>query len=99
MGTIVITEYGDSGHEGKREAPIANLNTSLKATSDTSTSTTVESLTLQEGTRYVSVYGAELHRVSTQSATATDKYEMVPAGQSIQVSTDDAATIYYRLDA
>lgn len=99
MGTIVITEYGDSGHEGKREAPIANLNTALKTTSDASTSTTAESIVLQSGTRYVSVYGVELHRISTKSSSAADQYELVPAGMSVQVSVNGGDTLYYKADA
>jgi hypothetical protein len=99
MGTIFIEQYGDTGHTGKADAPIANLNTLLVSTKDATTSSSAENITLDAGTRLVSVYGLEAHRVCITSDTTASKYAYIPATTWRDFSVNAGETFYYELDA
>ena len=99
MGTIVIEEYAAVGGKGSRDAPVVNLNTCLATTSDATTSTTAESITLNSGTRFVSVYAVELHRVSVLSSDGSAQYGLVPAGTIRDFAVPEGSTLYYKADA
>lgn len=101
MGTITIIEYSSIGGPGATDgSPVANLSTALKTTTDSTTSTSSENITLQPDTRYISVYGAELHRVSLKDSTVADRYALVTAGNVLDFAVNKSdRTLYYRADA
>lgn len=103
MGTIVIVEFGNTGTLHKREVTIPDLSKQTKFTSDATTSTSVESITLNSDTRAVKIYANELHRVSMVDSTVSTTYDYVPADSTRATSADFGVkggdTLYYRLDA
>lgn len=103
MGTIKIVEFGNTGASHTRDVSVADLSKQTGFTSDATTSTTVESITLAKNTRIVKVYADELHRVSLVDSACTTAFDFVP-GDSTRVSRGDfgvqgGETLYYRLDA
>lgn len=101
MGTITITEYTSIGGAGAVDgAPVANLSGSITTTTDATTSTTAESITLNADTRFVRIVGVEKHRVSVKDSTAASNYDTVEAGikEDFAINQSDR-TLYYRLDA
>lgn len=99
MGTIVIEEYAGTGSRANRDAPVVDLNTCLATTVDATTSTTAESITLNSGTRVITVYGVEAHRVSVLSADGSAKYGFVAAGTYRDFGVAPGDTLYYKLNA
>ena len=99
MGTIYIEEYGSIGCEANRDAPISDLNTLLGLTKDATTSSTAESITLTEGTRQVTLYAAEDHRVCITSDTSATKYAFLPGAVFRSFGVEPGDTLYYELDA
>ena len=99
MGTIAIEEYQASGHKGNRTAPIMDLSTLLARTDDATTSTSAESVTLNDGTRFVSVYAVEKHRISLGTDTTGTNYAVILAGETKKFAVKEGQTLYYRADA
>lgn len=99
MGTIVIEQYGSLGSGANRDAPIVDLNTNLGTTVDATTSTTAESVVLNAGTRAITVYGVEDHRVTVLSADGSANYGFVAAGSYRDFGVPQGATLYYKLNA
>ena len=93
MGTPTIIEYGSVGSQANRDTDVADLGTCLKTTVDASTSGTVESVTLNPGTRIVSVVGDAEHRISVKSTDCTDNYDIVGTTKE---SFGATGTLYYR---
>lgn len=98
MGTIVIEEYGSVGSGANRDAPIANLQTMLATTVDATTSTSAESITLNLGTRVITVFAVEDHRVSVLSSNGSIKYGFVASGFYRDFGVDEGSVLYYRSD-
>lgn len=99
MGTIYIEEYGSIGSDANRDASVNDLKTLLALTKDASTSSSSENVVLNEGTRQVSIYGVEAHRVVIGSDTTASVYAFIPAGQFRDFGVSAGATLYYELDA
>jgi len=99
MGTITIEEYGTAGAGKDHSTQIPNLKTLLKTTVDSSTSTSAESITLQDGTGIVTITAVEDHRLSYGSDLTTSAYALCGAGVSRDFGVEGGATIYYRADA
>lgn len=99
MGTITIEEYTSAGTDNQREAQVPDLGTCIKTTTDATTSTTEESITLQGGTNLIAIDGVEKHRVSLTSSGTDDggNYATVNAGLIRVLGA--TGTLYYRLDA
>ena len=99
MGTIYIEEYGNAGTNGQRDVQVPDLNTLLALTKDATTSNTAESITLNAGTRVVSVYAAEAHRLCIGSDTTATIYAYIPATTRLDFGVNAGDTLYYELDA
>ena len=99
MGTITIIEYNTLGTPARRDADIADLTAVIKTTVDATTTTTAESIVLDEETRLVRIVGAEKHRVSTKDTLVTTEYDTVEAGTKEDFGVRPGVTLYYRLDA
>ncbi len=99
MGTIVIEEYGSVGSSANRDAPVVDLATNLNTTVDATTSTSAESITLNLGTRAITVYGVENHRVTLLSSDGSIKYGFVAAGTYRDFGVTPGAILYYKLNA
>ena len=99
MGTIYIEEYGSIGSDANRDAPLSDLNTQLALTKDATTSSTAESIVLNGGTRQVTIYAVEDHRVCVTSDTTDTKYAIVAAGSYRDFGVTPGSTLYYELDA
>lgn len=101
MGTLTIEQYSAAGSDKQHETPIANLYAQLSITIDSTTSTSAESITLNEDTSYIVVTGAEKHRVSIQDSTAATNYAEIAAGDAGRrdFGVKGGETLYYRLDA
>jgi hypothetical protein len=97
MGTITIEEYSHSGGAGDKEAPVAYL-AGVTRTQDATTSTTAESITLQDSTKIIRVVGAEDHRLSLVEDTTGTNYATVGT-TAREFGVKPGATLYYRLDA
>jgi hypothetical protein len=97
MGTITIEEYSHSGGAGDKEASVPYLG-GMTRTQDASTSTTSESITLQDSTKVIRVVGAEDHRISMVEDTTGDNYATVGT-TSLDFGVKGGTTLYYRLDA
>lgn len=99
MGTIVIEEYGAAGTPKQSDTQMVNLKTLLVTTVDSTTSTTAESITLQEGTSLIAVSSVEDHRVALASDTTATKYAKTLAGNLRWFGVEGGSTLYYRADA
>ncbi len=100
MGTITIEEWASVGEpDNSNGVPI--YKDLIKVTVDATTSTSDETITLDKGTRYVSVTAVEIHRVSVYGATTVSKYAQVNAGERRDIAVPVAlgGTLSYRLDA
>ena len=98
MGTLTIVEYNTLGTEARRDANIADLQSVIKTTVDTSTSTSAESITLNDQTRLVRVIGDADHRISVLSSDCTDQYDIVGVVKD-DFGVRPGSTFYYRLDS
>lgn len=99
MGTIYIEEYSEIGSAANADAPVQYLNSLLALTKDATTSSTAESVTLNQHAKSVSIYAVEAHRVCMTSDTSADKYTIIPAGQIRDFGVKPGDTLYYELDA
>ena len=99
MGTIVIEQYGSIGSAANRDAPIADLKSLLVTNVDATTSTTAESVTLDIGTRAVTIYAVEDHRVSVASSDASTRYAFVAAGTYRDFGVEPGSILYYKANA
>jgi len=97
MGTITIEEYSHAGAAGDKEAQVPYL-AGMKRTQDATTSTTAESITLQDSTKIIRVVGAEDHRISLAEDTTGTNYATVGTN-NIDYGVKGGETLYYRLDA
>lgn len=99
MGTIVIEEYGSLGSGANRDAPVPDLSTNLSTTVDATTSTSAESITLNDGARAITVYAFEDHRVTLLSSDGSVKYGFVAAGTYRDFGVTPGSTLYYKANA
>jgi len=103
MGTIVIYEFGNTGTNNSRSVSIADLSAQKARTQDATTSTTVESITLNQDTRTCIIKAEEDHRVSLVDSDCTTTYMDVvgdaTGATTLDVGVKGGATLYYRLDA
>lgn len=99
MGTIVIEQYGSLGSAANRDAPIADLKSLLDTNVDATTSTTAENITLNIGTRVVTIYAVEDHRVSVASSDASTRYAFVAAGTYRDFGAEPGSILYYKANA
>ena len=99
MGTVYIEEYGSLGSVANRDAPISDLNTLLVTTKDATTSGTAGNVVLGDGSRVVTIYAVEAHRICIGSDTTATTYAIIPAGQVRSFGVNAGETLYYELDA
>lgn len=99
MGTILIEEYGSVGSAANRDTQIEDLNTLLATTKDATTSASAEYVTLNSGTRVVTVVATEAHRVCMTSDTSASKYAIVQAAEKRSFGVKPGDKLYYELDA
>ena len=99
MGTITIEQFGSVGSAANTDAPIENLATLLAITKDATTSTSAESIVLNEGTRVVTITAVEAHRVCLRTDTTATKYAVVQAGKTRSFGVPPGVLLFYELDA
>jgi hypothetical protein len=99
MGTITIEEFGSVGSAANTDLPIENLDTLLAITKDATTSTSAESIVLNEGTRVVTITAVEAHRVCLRTDTTATKYAVVLANRTVRFGVPPGAVLFYELDA
>lgn len=99
MGTINIEEYAKAGTNRNADTPVADLSNLLATTIDATTSSSAESITLNDKTNLVTIYAVEDHRVSITDSTVSTTYSIVPAGTVKDYGVPEGGTLYYRTDA
>ena len=101
MGSITIVELNSIGGQGAVDgSPVANLSAVIKTTTDATTTTTAENITLDPNTRYVVITADALHRVSVKDSAVTDRFITVSSSvQSDFAINESDRTLYYRTDA
>lgn len=99
MGTLRIEQYAKAGTGRNGDQPVPHLSSLLKTDTDSSTSSTAESLTLESGTNLISVVATETHRVSATDSTAATIFATINEGTVRDFAIDSDDTLYYRTDA
>lgn len=99
MGTIVIEEYARSGTTANPDVQVINLENLLARTEDATTSSTAESITLNEGTTLIRVYTEEIHRLCVKSDTTASLYITTEAAKWHDIAVPSGEALYYELDA
>ena len=101
MGTIVIEQYEKTGLTDNSTTQVYNLSTLRGRDEDSTTSTTAESVTIQESAHLVRIYTDEIHRIALSSAdTADDQvYSTTIAGGWVDYGVEPGDTLYYRTDS
>lgn len=99
MGTIVIEEYARAGGAAQQDKPVYRLDTLLARTVDSTTSTTAESITLNQNTNFVRVYTEEIHRLSPGADNTASIYATTEAQKWTDFGVQGGEPIFYRTDA
>lgn len=99
MGTIVIEQYASVGTSKDSVAPLADLGSLKKKTIDATTSTSAESLVIDDLVTFVRIYATEKHRVCLGSDTTSSIYADCIAGEAMEFAVSSGVALYYRLDA
>lgn len=98
MGTITFYELQRSGSPAQNNSQVAKLDDSLKRTQDATTSSSIESITLQDTTTILGVLSVEEHRIGTDSSL-TNYIDTDISGQINWYGVTPGDVIYYRTDA
>lgn len=98
MGTLTIEEYEYVGGDKEKDAPVPFLE-SLTRTSDATTTTTAENITLQDNTSVISVVGDADHRISIDNNVADSGNYATVGTTRRDFGVKGGDTLYYRSDA